>query len=46
MEKQLKIIKILKLVCKFQVKRAKILNGSVSGQIFQPVENSSSAFLT
>ena len=46
MEKQLKIIEILKLVRKFRVKKAKMLNGSVSGQIFQPVENSSGAFLT
>ena len=45
MEKQLKK-KILKLVRKFRVKKAKMLNGSVSGQIFQPVENSSGAFLT
>ena len=45
MEKQLKK-KILKLGHKFRVKKAKMLNGSVSGQIFQPVENSSGAFLT
>ena len=38
--------KILKLVRKFRVKKAKMLNGSVFGQIFQPVENSSGAFLT
>ena len=38
MEKQLKK-KILKLVRKFRVKKAKMLNGSVSGQIFQPVKN-------
>ena len=37
---------ILKLVRKFRVKKAKMMNGSVSGQIFQPVENSSGAFLT
>ena len=47
MEKQLKKKKeILKLVRKFRVKKAKMMNGSVSGQIFQPVENSSGAFLT
>ena len=45
MEKQ-REKKILKLVRKFRVKKAKMLNGSVSGQIFQPVENSSGSFLT
>ena len=38
--------KIITLVRKFRVKKAKMLNGSVSGQIFQPAENSSGAFLT
>ena len=44
--KTTEIIKILKLVREFRVKRAKMLKGSVSGQIFQPAENSSGSFLS
>ena len=44
--KTTEIIKILKLVREFRVKIAKMLKGSVSGQIFQPAENSSGSFLS